>query len=90
VRIDRVRIVVWPWFFVLPYFNRFDGHAAWNLIVLREPVERAGDDLLTHELCHVWQMQHKPLAMPLSYQRGYAGNPHEVEARHAVELTREP
>ena len=56
--------------------------------MLRKRVERAGDDLLTHELCHVWQMQHKPLRMPLSYLRGYARNPHELEARHAVELTR--
>ena len=33
-------------------------------------------DLLCHELCHVWQMQHRPLAMPLSYLRsGYAAQP---------------
>ena len=57
--------------------------------MLRERVEHAGEDLLTHELCHVWQMQHKPWRMPLSYLRGYARNPHELEARHAVELTRE-
>jgi hypothetical protein len=57
--------------------------------MLRERVERAGDDLLTHELCHVWQMQHKPVRMPLSYLRGYTHNPHELEARRAVELTRE-
>jgi hypothetical protein len=89
VRIDRVRVLVWPWFFRLPWFNRFDGYAAWNVIVLREPVERADEDLLTHELCHVWQMQHKPLGMPLSYLRGYSRNPHELEARRAVELTRD-
>jgi hypothetical protein len=88
VRIDRVRVVVWPWFFRLPYFDRFDGHAAWNTIVLRRPVELAGDDLVTHELCHVWQMQHRPVRMPLSYLRGYDRNPHELEARRAVELTR--
>jgi hypothetical protein len=90
VRIDRVRVLVWPWFFRLPYFDRFDGHAAWNTIILREPVERAGDDLLTHELCHVWQMQHRPFRMPLSYLGGYARNPHELEARRAVEVSREP
>ena len=40
------------------------------------------DDLIVHELCHVWQMQHHPIAMPLSYLwRGYANNPNEVEAR---------
>src|SRR5581483_2384270 len=66
VRIDRVRVVVWPWFFRMPWFDRFDGHAAWNLIVLRAPVDAVGDDLVTHELCHVWQMQHKPFRMPLS------------------------
>jgi hypothetical protein len=89
VRVDRVRVLVWPWFFRLPYFDRFHGHAAWNTIVLREPVERAGDDLVTHELCHVWQMQHRPLTMPLSYLvHGYERNPYEMEARRAVELTR--
>ncbi len=88
MRIDRVRVLVWPRLFRLPWFRRFDGYAAWNTIALREPVERAGDDLLTHELCHVWQLQHGPLRMPLSYLRGYTGNPHELEARRAVELTR--
>jgi hypothetical protein len=101
VRIEGVRLFVAPWFFRLPYFRRFDGWAAWSLILLRQPIgsglgERihpvpesvSQDDLVTHELCHVWQMQHKPLAMPLSYLRGYARNPHELEARRAVELTR--
>jgi hypothetical protein len=83
-----VRVVVWPWFFRLPWFRRFDGHAAWNAIVLREPVDLAGDDLVAHELCHVWQMQHRPLAMPLSYLRGHARNPYEREAQRAVEDTR--
>ena len=90
MRVDHVRVVVWPWFFKLPWFDRFGGHAAWNVIVLREPVERAGDDLITHELCHVWQMQHKPLRMPLSYLGGYSRNPHELEARRAVAETRGP
>jgi hypothetical protein len=83
-----VHVFVWPWFFRLPYLRRFDGWSAWATIVLREPVERAGDDLVTHELCHVWQMQHKPVRMPLSYLRGYWRNPHEVEARRAVDQTR--
>jgi hypothetical protein len=89
VRIDRVRVVVWPWLFRVPWFNRFWGYAAWNLIALREPVEAVGDDLVTHELCHVWQMQHKPIRMPLSYLRGYSSNRHELEARAAVESTRD-
>jgi hypothetical protein len=42
-----------------------------------------------HELCHVWQMQHRPVRMPLSYLRsGYASNAYEREAREAVDLTR--
>lgn|GEM_PF-704838 len=85
VRIERVRVLVVPRLFRLPWFRRFDGYAAWNTILLREPPERAGDDLLCHELCHVWQLQHRPLAMPLSYLRtGYADNPYEAEARGAV------
>jgi hypothetical protein len=36
------------------------------------------DDLVVHELCHVWQMQHRPLRMPLSYLgTGYAANQYE-------------
>ena len=84
-----MRVFVWPWFFRLPWFNRFHGHAAWNTIVLREPLEGASDDLVTHELCHVWQMQHHPIAMPLSYLwRGYRDNPNEIEARRAATETR--
>jgi hypothetical protein len=33
-------------------------------------------------------MQHRPLRMPLSNLLGYSNNPHELEARRAVELTR--
>jgi hypothetical protein len=85
VRIERVRLWTVPLLFRLPWFRRFDGYAAWNTILLREAPERAGDDLLVHELCHVWQMQHRPLAMPLSYLRtGYAANPYEAEARRSV------
>lgn len=83
-----MRVAVWPWFFRLPWFDRFDGHAAWNLIVLRAPVDVVGDDLVTHELCHVWQMQHEPIRMPFSYLRGYSRNRFELEARRAVEQTR--
>ena len=49
----------------------------------------SSDDLICHELCHVWQMQHHPVRMPLSYLRtGYAANPYEREAREAVLATR--
>jgi hypothetical protein len=88
VRIERVRVIVSPRLFRLPWFRRFDGYAAWGTILLREPPVGPGDDLLCHELCHVWQMQHHPIAMPLSYLRtGYEGNPYEAEARAAVEAT---
>jgi hypothetical protein len=91
VRIERVRLWTVPLLFRLPWFRRFDGYAAWNTILLREAAERAGDDLLVHELCHVWQMQHRPLAMPLSYLRtGYAGNPYEAEARRSVRESAAP
>jgi len=89
VAIDGVRIVVWPRAFALPWLRRFDGYAAWGTILLREPPTCDHGDLVCHELCHVWQMQHHPLGMPLSYlRRGYAHKPFELEARHAVEATR--
>jgi hypothetical protein len=91
VRIERVRVLVWPLLFRLPWFRRFDGYSAWNTILLREAPDAAGDDLVCHELCHVWQMQHHPVGMPLSYLRtGYARNPYELEARRAVERALNP
>ena len=92
VDLRRVRVLVVPWLFRLPWFRRFDGYAAWPLILLRRPVAvfPDGEDLLCHELCHVWQMQHRPVRMPLSYLRaGYAGNPYEAQARAAVDATRD-
>ena len=88
VRIDRVRVFVAPLFFRLPWLRRFDGYAAWNLILLRQPLPETSEDLVTHELCHVWQLQHHPISMPLSYLRhGYTWNPFEIEARRAVEAS---
>jgi len=88
VGLRHVRVYVAPSFFRLPWLRRFDGYALHGTILLRaEP--HADDDLLCHELCHVWQMQHRPLAMPLSYLvTGYDRNPYELEARCAVEATR--
>jgi hypothetical protein len=87
VRIERVRVVVVPWLFRLPWLRRFDGYALHGTILLRSPA--ADDDLVVHELCHVWQMQHRPVAMPLSYLlTGYERNRYEVEARGAVDATR--
>jgi hypothetical protein len=89
VRIEHVQVIVWPRLFQLPWFRRFDGYAAWYTILLRRVPKPDDEDLVCHELCHVWQMQHKPLAMPLSYLRsGYAGNAYEAEARRAVAETR--
>jgi hypothetical protein len=90
VRLRRtVRILVTPWLFRLPWFRRFDGYAMWDLVLLRRPLGDSSDDLVCHELCHVWQMQHRPLRMPLSYlYRGYGANPYEAEARRATEVTR--
>jgi hypothetical protein len=89
VDVRRVRVLHVPWLFRLPWFRRFDGYTMWPLILLRAPLREVSDDLVVHELCHVWQMQHRPLRMPLSYlARGYADNPNEVQARAAAEVTR--
>ena len=88
VSIRHVRVLGTPWLFRLPWFRRFDGYSAWNTILLRSRGDLADADLVCHELCHVWQMQHRPLRMPLSYLRqGYANNPYEREARDAVQRT---
>jgi hypothetical protein len=87
VKIERVRVLCAGWLFRLPWFRRFDGYTMWNLILLRSPQHGRDRVLLCHELCHVWQMQHHPLRMPLSYLRyGYAHNPYEEQARQAAAL----
>jgi hypothetical protein len=88
VRIERAWIVAAPWLFALPWFRRFDGYTMWNVILLRTAALAKDSDLVCHELCHVWQMQHHPIRMPLSYlHAGYANNPYEVEAREATART---
>ena len=87
VRIERVAVFVTPWFFRLPWFRRFDGHAFHFGMLLRSA--DVSGDLVTHELCHVWQLQHRPVALAVSYLlAGYWANPFEVQARRAVALTR--
>jgi hypothetical protein len=87
VRAGRVRIVVAPWFFRLPKLRRYDGYALARTILLRRA--DAGDDLVTHELCHVWQFQHRPLHVLWTYATTrYERNPYEAEARRAVDVTR--
>ena len=89
VRIDGVRIIIAPWFFRLPGLRRFHGYAAWRVIVLRVAAAPC-DPLVVHELCHVWQMQHHPFRVPLSYLRGYHANRFEIEARTAARATPRP
>jgi len=87
VELRGVRILVVPFLFRLPWFRRFDGYAAHRTILLRSRRLVADDDLVAHELCHVWQMQHHPIRMPLSYLvHGYAANGYEAEARRAADL----
>jgi len=87
VSLRGVRVWVTPWLFRLPWFRRFDGYALHRTILLRSRALLGDAGLVTHELCHVWQMQHHPLRMPLSYVlRGYDGNPYEREARHAASV----
>jgi hypothetical protein len=89
VRIDRVRILHVPWLFRSPWFRRFDGYEMGPLILLRRSLAETAEDLIVHELCHVWQDQHHRLRLWASYLlHGYRDNPHEVQARRAVDETR--
>jgi hypothetical protein len=94
VDISRVSIHVVPWLFRVPGFRRFAGYATFRRILLRGPTP--DEDLIVHELCHIWQAQHRPIRMWLSYarpstfssdRRAYRANRYEREARAAVELT---
>ncbi len=90
VRIDAVRVVTLPLFFRLPHLRRYHGYALWKTILLKRPLDEVTDDLLTHELCHVWQGQHRRWHMLWTYATTrYRQNPYEVEAREAVARTRE-
>jgi hypothetical protein len=85
VSLRGVRVWVVPWLFRLPWFRRFEGYAAYWTILLRSRGLLADESLVTHELCHVWQLQHHPVRMPLSYLlQGYDRNPYEDEARRAA------
>ena len=94
VDIRGVRIVVAPWLFAVPGFRRFRGYATRHLVLLRGP--DVDEDLVVHELCHVWQLQHRALRVWLSYARpstfssdrtAYRANRYEREARYAVRQT---
>lgn len=98
VDLRRVRVVRAPWWFRFPLFRHFDAYCILDLILTREPVELVDDDLLCHELTHVWQQQQGSWPrMWLSYckprvftgdRSAYHANPYEIEARRAVALTR--
>ena len=88
VRTSRVRILHAPWFFRLPVLKRFRGYELGPLILLRMPLEEAPEDLVVHELCHVWQLQHRPLFWLTYLWQGYEANAYERQARAAVALTR--
>src|ERR687894_912122 len=85
VRIGRVRVLYTPWLFRIPGFRRFHGYEVGPLILIKRPLDEVSEGLVVHELCHVWQHQHRPLFMWLSYLwQGYRSNEHEIEARGAV------
>jgi hypothetical protein len=87
VRLERVRVAVAPWFFRIPGFRRYTGYALWRTILLKQ--RSASDDLVTHELCHIWQMQHRPWHVTFTHlTTRYRQNPYELEARRAVAQTR--
>jgi hypothetical protein len=97
VDLDGVRLVVAPWLFRVPGFRRFRGYATRHLVLLKGP--EVDEDLVVHELCHVWQLQHCAVRVWLSYARlstftrnrtRYRANRYEREARYAVEATRSP
>ena len=89
VRIDRVRLRVAPWFFRIPGFRRYHGYALWRTILVKNA--DPSDDLVTHELCHIWQGQHRAVHMAWKHvTTRYRSNPYEIEARRAVDETRRP
>jgi hypothetical protein len=96
LKLSRVRILRTPWLFRLPWFRRFEGYTVWSAILLRDRLEQVDDDLITHELVHVWQGQHDWPRLWLSYLKpstfwgdrsGYWQNRYELEARAAVART---
>jgi hypothetical protein len=90
VRLEHVHLFIAPLLFRLPGFRRYHGYALWRTIILKRPLGRGSEDLITHELCHVWQVQHRPLACLRAWVfTRYEENPFELEARRAVEQTRE-
>lgn len=91
VSIRFVHVLTVPWLFRFPGMRRYDGYALpWTILLRDRPgTETASDDLICHELCHVWQMQHMPHRVFWAWlTEEYERNPFEVEARRAVEETK--
>jgi hypothetical protein len=91
VSIRGVHTLTLPWLFSLPRMRRYDGYALpWTILLRDRPgLGTASEDLICHELCHVWQMQHHPLRVFRAWlTEPYEQNPFELEARRAVEQTR--
>jgi hypothetical protein len=85
---SRARVVFWPWLFRLPPFRRYRAYAFLRTIAFRSWADLT-EDRVTHELCHTWQWQQRPLwAMWKWATSRYSTSPLEREARRAVELTR--
>jgi hypothetical protein len=87
VRVDGVFLIASALPFRLPWLRRFDGWATHRAIFVRRRELLHDEDLITHELCHVWQMQHRPVRMPWSYLFSYRSNPYELQARRAAGVT---
>ena len=87
VRIERVRVFVAPWFFRSPRLPPLHGYAFWRTILLKHATFRTTS--ITHELCHIWQGQHRALHMAWKHvTTRYRSNPYEIQARRAVAETK--
>ena len=91
VSIRGVRVLTVPRLFRLPGMRRYDGYALpWTILLRDRPgTGTASEDLICHELCHVWQMQHHPLRVFWAWlTEPYEQNPFELQARRADVETR--
>ena len=87
----RVRVVTVPLLFRLPHVRRYRAYALWRTILLSRPLAETPDDVLAHELCHLWQGQNRALHVLWTWlTTSYRTNPYELEARRAVAETRAP
>ncbi len=87
LNVKKVRVHHAPWFFTMKHNKKYCGFAMHNRILFKEPLDKVSEEVLRHELCHVWQMQNHPFKMPLSYlnyRRGYWNNPYEIEACNSM------